>query len=887
MPRMSRRTADLHCAILVLVTASGCTFLDRFDRLRGDGTAPSSPVIHVEPAAPITTDVLRVVVDTASVDPLGLGEPTLEVVWTEDGGDSAEGVELVASHTSKGQRWTVTVTPRVGDRVGAPVSASVDIANAPPVLRAASFNHYRPRLDDALEVRPSAAYDPDGDALSFSYEWRRGEVPVAGESSSTIVPEEAFFVAGDAVSVVVVASDGEDDSAPLTLGPVPVVGAGIAWRPLTPDRLVDDARRAFQSAFQMVYDSFARRALYFVEGNVWERPIGTGGRYGLLEPSGSSDVVAIEEGTTLMDEANRRVIVVHGTVSLSLELSPAGSERWVSLTTVGAGPTRACAVAYDAPRDRFLFRPWNDYAGFPVGSYHALTIRGETATWTELGATGYVPDGLEGAVWLEGPEDDVLHLVGGRPAGGATSSDVVYRAEIDDDTIAFEQTSLTLPANVAYGGATFDEARGRHVLVQGDPEAYYAGGELQSWSVSDDPARAVWAIDPDSFAATELSDGSGAPASADVDAFLAPVVGIDDGTGDVVVLTGLTGVPDVAAVREGEGWVAVDVQHVHYPSAFRDAYGAELGVDGVGFLGSVSELGFTGGDTAWAYSFVTARYERIAIAPDATHGAPSNLDFPESGGRSLSSSALLHEIVDDGGGALESWLWSLETWSGSPTWVLEGVLPAADLETFGARHVYSTCAGGGWKNYYVGVDSEDDALMIAIACSAGVCTPAAASTGLPATTRAAAIVDAGAHLVHFGGSALTPPNTVRVNSDCPGPSSAWTTVTPAPDPMHGLPTGRADARFAVIGEGEVLMFGGSSGGTGAVTDEAWLLAGSGTAWAWQRLTSETGPGTRLPPRRSHHLFVWDAVRRRALVIGGQHDGFGNHNDVWELHVPAE
>ena len=75
----------------------------------------------------------------------------------------------------------------------------------------------------------------------------------------------------------------------------------------------------------------------------------------------------------------------------------------------------------------------------------------------------------------------------------------------------------------------------------------------------------------------------------------------------------------------------------------------------------------------------------------------------------------------------------------------------------------------------------------------------------------------------------------------------------------------------------VLVFGGQSGG--GLSNQTWALTLSG-APAWQPLLPDGVP----PDPRAFHSALYDPVRRRMIVFGGETQDFGWAVDTWELSL---
>jgi hypothetical protein len=97
-------------------------------------------------------------------------------------------------------------------------------ANRAPVLSSVTIDQRSPRTNDTLSVTVVAS-DPDGDALTTSYQWRRNGTAIPGETASTLdLSRPGTGDKGDVISVRVEVSDGEA-SAVRTSGQVTIVNS--------------------------------------------------------------------------------------------------------------------------------------------------------------------------------------------------------------------------------------------------------------------------------------------------------------------------------------------------------------------------------------------------------------------------------------------------------------------------------------------------------------------------------------------------------------------------------------------------------------------------------------------------------------------------------------
>ncbi len=137
------------------------------------------------------------------------GDPDMSsVVWTVNGlvvstahdlSDAFEPEDLV----------TCEVTPYDGSHFGDPVSATISINNAPPVVHGVSMLPDPAYGDDTLTCVPGFTSDVDGTtSFTYDYKWTVMGVEVSGETSETLSPSN--FEKDQPVQCMVRAHDGID-----------------------------------------------------------------------------------------------------------------------------------------------------------------------------------------------------------------------------------------------------------------------------------------------------------------------------------------------------------------------------------------------------------------------------------------------------------------------------------------------------------------------------------------------------------------------------------------------------------------------------------------------------------------------------------------------------
>lgn len=177
---------------------------------------PSAPVVHITPDPAGSGDNLSVSLDTPSVDPDG--DPvTYTYAWYLNGVLSAyTSNPLPAAATTKGDLWTVYVTPTDGYATGDAGSDSVSVGNGAPSVTSVTITPATAYTNDTLTAVPSGYSDPDGDAEGYHYQWYIGSAAISGATDSTL--PGTYFLRGDSVTVTVWPWDGYDEGSSVTSG---------------------------------------------------------------------------------------------------------------------------------------------------------------------------------------------------------------------------------------------------------------------------------------------------------------------------------------------------------------------------------------------------------------------------------------------------------------------------------------------------------------------------------------------------------------------------------------------------------------------------------------------------------------------------------------------
>lgn len=592
--------------------------------LVGEPAAITAPMIHVEPAEPRTLDTLRVVIDVASSDPEA-GAITYDYAWTVDDAPSVTTPTVSADSTTKGQTWRVTVTPRVGTRIGTPAHRAVVIENSPPVVQTVGLNRYRPIVTDSLKALPAGVHDPDGDSVSLTYRWLRNEVaPVGGVTTPVLEMSAHGYLPLDTVSVIVTPNDGEVDGPPARVSPVPIAARENGWRTLFPERRTFDSfwPPSPNTMLGLALDADDRRLLYLSNGALWEITLDEPRGYAELTPEGDGWWSFGRDGVIVQDPDRNRFFVVSDGYVERVELDRGAERVWRATTERVGEACRNPSVFFDDARNRLVLTQGN------LDGVFVLPLDGD-GTWQRLAIPDAdVPTGI-GSVWLHEPGADVAYLVGGAPEATREEFAIAWSGGRADvwafdlvDHVFTHREDVTLPAAVVYASAAVDKVARRAYLLGG---AASAEGELRTddgmWYELEFTAwnDAVFTFDfaTESFAVLPTS---GVP-------FEARALGTavwDEAGGRVLDMSGYREdgfTSDVFALSPEGTRSIVDAAGTHFPEPTCEPGYADMDRDELVLVGGERHGGVATSEV-WVFSFDDNRFRRVEMTPDPVHGVP-------------------------------------------------------------------------------------------------------------------------------------------------------------------------------------------------------------------------------------------------------------------------
>ncbi len=172
-------------------------------------TPPEINTISLSPSTPMTSDSLMA---SASGFDFDLDPVNLSYQWYKNGQLTSNSLNAIsANDTSKGEIWTVRVTPNDGFVDGLAAEASVEIQNTPPSISAVSVN---PSLASAIDVLTCSvvATDLDNDVLTTTLIWTKQSDGALLGTGSTLDLSQHSVSTGDLIACTATVEDSSGDS---------------------------------------------------------------------------------------------------------------------------------------------------------------------------------------------------------------------------------------------------------------------------------------------------------------------------------------------------------------------------------------------------------------------------------------------------------------------------------------------------------------------------------------------------------------------------------------------------------------------------------------------------------------------------------------------------
>jgi hypothetical protein len=506
-------------------------------------TAPIATVV-VAPEAPLTVDDLVVIASAGDAD----GDTVaFTYLGSVDGvGAGYTGETIPADATTRGETWTVTVTPDDGEEQGEPVSFDVIVGNSLPAITSVLLDPAEVRAGTEVACVPSGWVDDDGDAEGYIYAWYRNGADVAA------TPTLSGFVSGDTLSCTVTPTDGADEGAPVSsetttvLNTAPSIDA--ATLSTTSPGEADTLSVSVSGAHDTDGDEISYTYDWYVDG-VWVSDAET------LDGTWFAEGDAVYVEVTPHDHAEAGAPVTSD-VATAVNTPPVVTVVSLSPSAVYTADTLSASIL------------GNDADGDDISYTYAWYVDG---TWVSGAAT------LDGASFDKG---DTVYLEvtphDGTEAGAAVLSDVV--------TVG--NTAPVVSAVSLSPGAVYTDSTLTASVTAGD-----ADGDSLSY-------RYAWTVNGAAIAATgsTLSGATWFERDDEVSVTVTPNDGASDGTSgtssSVTVLNTPPGAPSVSIAPSAPGDEDDLVCSVSTAATDADGdsatYTFEWTADGVAYTGSTS-----------------------------------------------------------------------------------------------------------------------------------------------------------------------------------------------------------------------------------------------------------------------------------------------------------
>ena len=210
-------SAGLHTVLVSVFDSTGLS-ADAIVSLRVN-TPPTVPNVQLSPSIAYTDDGL-IVVASGSTDTDG-DAVNYAYEWYKNGTLTTHTTATIdASNTTKGDLWTVRVTPNDGYSDGAYAEQSIVIANSLPVISSIFVSPNPPSINDLLTCT-AVVSDADGETLAEDYIWTNVATGAVMGVGNTLQLNSSMVQFGQTIQCDLSVSDsdgvGATDSAAVTL----------------------------------------------------------------------------------------------------------------------------------------------------------------------------------------------------------------------------------------------------------------------------------------------------------------------------------------------------------------------------------------------------------------------------------------------------------------------------------------------------------------------------------------------------------------------------------------------------------------------------------------------------------------------------------------------
>jgi hypothetical protein len=190
-------------------------------------SAPVAGTVAITPSSPK-------IGNTLTATPAGFSDAdkdtlTYDYQWSINGTQvtGATNQTFALAGAANGDKVAVSVTASDGNGGTSPAATDlVTVGNSAPVAGTVAITPSSPKSGDTLTATPVAFNDPDGDTLTYHYQWSVNSAPVSGATNQKFAPAGAGH--GDKVAVSVTATDGNGGTSPAASAEVTVANSAPA-----------------------------------------------------------------------------------------------------------------------------------------------------------------------------------------------------------------------------------------------------------------------------------------------------------------------------------------------------------------------------------------------------------------------------------------------------------------------------------------------------------------------------------------------------------------------------------------------------------------------------------------------------------------------------------
>jgi hypothetical protein len=210
MKRIYPGTLSLMIVILTLAFAFSCEKAKEEEKekevITGIPAPPFINVVKILPESPSSSEDLE-----AEVEAQWDADVEYVYQWRKNGGEIMGETKSTLENNCffKGDTIEVGVMPYKGELIGKfKRSKPVIILNSPPVVKSASIEPSPAYSHNDLKAKVDA-FDADGDYIRYTYQWKKGNRELQGETGLTL--SSSYFKKGDKISYWVNVTDGESE----------------------------------------------------------------------------------------------------------------------------------------------------------------------------------------------------------------------------------------------------------------------------------------------------------------------------------------------------------------------------------------------------------------------------------------------------------------------------------------------------------------------------------------------------------------------------------------------------------------------------------------------------------------------------------------------------